>query len=108
MTKFADRGAPGYEDVVGELQRLAGNTGIDRTDPRPMDHVAESNTSEMSETHHTLATQPLSNVLPANSTNNYGSGTLNANTGEGIQNNATGSGKQFVGGRQYFAREDLE
>jgi hypothetical protein len=54
------------------------------------------------------ATQPLFEVLPANSTNNYGFGTLNANTGEGVQNNATGSGKQFVGERQYFGREDLE
>ena len=23
MTKFSDRAAPGYEDVVGEIQRLA-------------------------------------------------------------------------------------
>jgi hypothetical protein len=46
MTKFADRGAPGYEDIVGELQRLAGNTGIDGQESRPTDHVAESNPSK--------------------------------------------------------------
>lgn len=41
-----------------------------------------------------------------NSVNNYGCGTMNANTGVGTQNNNTGSGKQFIGDRQYFGRED--
>lgn len=126
MTKFEDRRAPGYEDVIRELRRMANNAETNLTDQEPTVYVPESNigkcgflcnngllnqvlliTSETPKTQHPSAT-PSSPIgsLPL-STNNYGSGAINANIGQGTQNNNTGSGKQFVGERQYFAKEDL-
>jgi hypothetical protein len=43
---------------------------------------------------------------PGNSINNYGFGTINANTGIGTQNNNTGSGKLFIGEKQCCNKED--
>jgi len=102
MTKFSSREAPGYEDVIGEIQRLA-------SDDSNYTHLRRRQTTQPNlateAEHHRRSTPSLPEDTPGNSISNYGSGTINANTSEGTQNNNTGSGKQYIGQNQYF-KED--
>jgi len=102
MTKFSSLEAPGYEDVIGEIQRLA-------SDDSNYTHLRHRQTTQPNlateAEHHRRSTPSLPEDTPGNSISNYGSGTINANTSEGTQNNNTGSGKQYIGQNQYF-KED--
>lgn len=59
MTKFSDRGAPGYEDIVWEIQRIASNVGGGCTSSGPTasknKHIPGSRNFFMSSKHMTKA-----------------------------------------------------
>jgi hypothetical protein len=106
MTKFADRRAPGYEDVVGEIKRLASNVHAGRTHPGQTGEATQPDSAAtLRLDHHESATQ-MSPSQQANLVCNHSSGVSNTNTGQGSQNNNTGNGKQYVGETLYFGRHD--
>ncbi|ORY08536.1 hypothetical protein BCR34DRAFT_603505 [Clohesyomyces aquaticus] len=99
MTKFSSRNALGYEDVIGEIQRLARNDS--RAQATLLNLVTKADYQQPS-------TPSVRGKAPRNAVNNYGSGTLNANTDEGPQSNNTRSGQQYIGQTQYFGKAQNE
>lgn len=126
MTKFADRQAPGYEDVVGEIKRFTSNAHASHTHPGQTGEATQPDSgtdydlsavfawfpkadqvtaATLRPDHHESATQ----MLPSQQANlvcGYGSGVSNNNTGQGTQNNNTSNGKQYVGEILYFGGHD--
>jgi len=106
MTKFADRRAPGYEDVVGEIKRFSSNVHVARTHPGQTGEATQPDSAAtLRPDHHESATQ-MSPSRQANLVCNHSSGVSNTNTGQGTQNNNTGNGKQYVGETLYFGGHD--